>query len=601
MESNNKMLEIKSRIFDFFLSSSNLTQTTFLTQLQLLLKEELQAEQAIVTLEGNLLSQNQSIICEQAVSYTMQTSKGSNLENVIIPLLDGGHAIGKIDLQFLSPVPLPLDSFNQMSKELSIIFQHYNQYIHKRYEEKQYEELYTITSKFHSAMKVEAILSEVIKLLQRMYEDFSYLLLLTSDNDDLKHLPIKKLDFDDANICAMNAYVTGKVQFENCMKDRRANIYIPIKGGQGVYGVMQIISLDAETLPDSEIKFIKLLADATGAALENTQLYEQSKQVISDLQLINETSHQLNTNLRLAEVTSFMVKKIIQSFQAKEVAFVFYQEKDMEILPGSTGFFKQSDIKEYLLHMKEFLYSDGEPLFIGDLRVHKRLSDLPFCSCMVIPMLIPNGGKGACVVTHSLPYFFSFEQFKLLQSLIHHSTLAFNNSMLREELEKYVITDFLTKLYSRKYLDDKIEKSMKNDSYGTFILLDIDDFKVVNDTFGHQVGDKILIQVADIIKANIRETDIGARWGGEELAIYLPKVDLQLGESIVIRIIEKIREETHPGVTVSCGISFWAKTIRDTPKDLFHRADYALYKAKDQGKNQWCIEDSSETNKKVKS
>ncbi|TYS69082.1 diguanylate cyclase [Sutcliffiella horikoshii] len=601
MESNNKMLEIKSRIFDFFLSSSNLTQTTFLTQLQLLLKEELQAEQAIVTLKGDLLPQKQSIICEQAISYTIHSGEGSDVENVIIPLFEEEHAIGKIDLHFQSPVPLPLDSFNQMSKELSIIFQHYNQYIHKRNEEKQYQELYTITSKFHSSMKVDGILSEVIKLLQRMYEDFSYLLLLTSDNDDLKHLPIKKLDFEDNNMCAMNAYVTGEVQYENCIQDRRSNIYIPIKGGQGVYGVMQIISLDAATLPESEIKFIKLLADETGAALENTQLYEQSKQVISDLQLINETSHQLNTNLRLTEVTSFMVKKILQSFHAKEVAFVFYQEKGTEILPGSTTFFQQHDIEEYLLHMKEFLYSDEEPLFIGDLRVHKRLSDLPFCSCMVIPMLIPNGGRGACVVTHPLPYFFSFEQFKLLQSLIHHSTLAFNNSMLREELEKYVITDYLTKLYSRKYLDDKIEKSMKNDSYGTFILLDIDDFKIVNDTFGHQVGDKILIQVADIIKANIRETDIGARWGGEELAIYLPKVDLKLGESIVLRIIEKIREQTNPGVTVSCGISFWNKNTQDSPRDLFHRADYALYKAKDQGKDQLFIEDFSETSKKVKS
>ncbi|KPB05386.1 sensor domain-containing diguanylate cyclase [Bacillus sp. CHD6a] len=601
MESNNKLLEIKSRIFDFFLSSSNFTQTTFLTQLQLLLKEELQAEQAIVTLRGDFLSQNQSFICEQAVSYSVHSGEGSNVENVIIPLFNEDHAIGKIDLHFHSPVPLPLDSFNQISKELSIIFHHYNQYIHKRNEDKQYQELYTITSKFHSAMKVEGILSEVIKLLQRMYEDFSYLLLLTSDNDDLKHLPIKKLDFEDNNICAMNAYVTGEVQYENCIKDRRANIYVPIKGGQGVYGVLQIISLDAATLPESEIKFIKLLADETGAALENTQLYEQSKQVISDLQLINETSRQLNTNLRLTEVTSFMVKKILQSFHAKEVAFVFYQEKGTEILPGSTTFFQQHDIEEYLLHMKEFLYSDEEPLFIGDLRLHKRLSDLPFCSCMVIPMIIPNGGRGACVVTHPLPYFFSFEQFKLLQSLIHHSTLAFNNSMLREELEKYVITDYLTKLYSRKYLDDKIEKSMKKDTYGTFILLDIDDFKIVNDTFGHQVGDKILIQVADIIKGNIRETDIGARWGGEELAIYLPKVDLKLGESIVLRIIEKIREQTNPGVTVSCGISFWNKNTQDTPRDLFHRADYALYKAKDQGKDQLVIEDFSSINKKINS
>jgi diguanylate cyclase (GGDEF)-like protein len=589
MESNNKLLEIKSRILDLFLSSSNLTQFTFIRRFQLLLEEELQAERVVITLEDSKPLPDSLVVKERSVFY--HSVKGGSMENVVIPLYGKGSNIGTIDLHFLSGLPLPLASFNHLSKELSTIFQHYNQFLHKRYEEKQYEVLYKITSKFHSAMKVGTILSEVIKVLQQTYDDFSYLLLLTSDNDDLQHLPIKKLDFDDPNLCAMNAYVTGEVQLENSIRDKRTYIYVPIKGEQGIYGVMQIISLDTTILPEKEIKFITQIANATGTALENAQLYEQSKQVISDLQLINETSHQLNTNLRLSEVSVFMIKKILHSFQAKEAAFVLFKEEIAEVLPGSTDFFRQEDIGQYLEQMEEHLESDGDPLFIGDLRVHKGLSKLPFCSCMIIPMHAPNGIKGACVVTHPLPYFFSFEQFKLLQSLIHHSTLAFSNSMLREELEKYVITDYLTKLYSRKYLDDKIKKSMKHDSYGTFILMDIDDFKMINDRYGHQVGDKILIQVANIIIDNIRETDIGARWGGEELAIYLPKIDIDLGEQIACRIINRIREHTNPGVTVSCGISFWNKELNDSPKSLFHRADFALMKAKDEGKNQLCMEE----------
>ncbi|QFT90203.1 Response regulator PleD [Bacillus sp. THAF10] len=583
MDSNKKVLEIKSRIFDFFLSSTDLTQTTFIIHLQKLLKEELQAIEAKVTLESSLNHHRAAFVYEPSVSYI-----SNSLENVVLPLFDRIEAIGRIDLQFRSPGPLSLNHFADISQELSTIFQHYNQYILKRHEEKQFEALYKITSKFHSAMKIDMILSEVIRLLQQLYEDFSYQLLLTADYDNLDHLPIKKLEFDDSNICAMNAYVTGDVQYENSIKDRRTNIYIPVKGAQGVYGVLQIISLDAAILPEAEIKFIKLVADATGSALENTHLYEQSKKVISDLQIINETSHQLNTNLRLSEVTSFMVQEILDAFQAKEAGFILFKGSGTEVLPGSTPFFHNPNIKEHLLHTKNYLYKDGEPLFLGDLRVHENLSNLPFCSCMIIPVLATNGVKGACVVAHPLPYFFSFEQFKLLQSLIHHSTLAFNNSMLREELEQYVITDYLTKLYSRKYLDEKIGKSMQRDTYGTFILVDIDDFKIVNDTYGHQIGDTILVQVANIIKENIRDTDIGARWGGEELAIYLPKIDLQTGESIINRIIEKIREATNPAVTVSCGLSFWSKETKDTPKELFHRADYALYQAKDRGKNQHC-------------
>ena len=591
MESTKKILEIKSRILDFFLSSSNLTQATFLTTLQSILQEELNAKSVTVGMEEFSPIYDQIRVREDGGAYhkTLETNRG-DWGKINLSLCGDKDFLGTVELHFTSPSPFPLEVFDELSKELSTIFQQYSHYIYTRFEEKQYEKLYKVTSKFHSSMKVEAILSEIIQILRNMYEDFSYLLLLTSDNDELQHLPVKKLDFDDQNMCAMNAYVTGEIQLENSIRDRRTYIYVPIKGEQGIYGVLQIISLDSFYLPEKELKFITLLANATGTALENAQLYEQSKQVISDLQLINETSHQLNSNLRIQEVTAYMIKKIMHSFEAKETAFVLYKTGGAEVLPGSTEFFLQKDIGVYLSHVQDYVYSDGEPLFIGDLRVHERLSDLPFCSCMIIPMHVSNGIKGACIVTHTLPYFFSFEQFKLLQSLIHHSTLAFSNSMLRDELEKYVITDYLTKLYSRKYLDEKIKTSMKQDSFGTFILLDIDDFKMVNDTFGHQIGDTILMQVAGIINSSIRETDIGARWGGEELAIYLPKIDLALGEQIAGRIIKKIEEQTTPAVTVSCGLSSWRKGLNDSARDLFHRADFALLKAKDLGKNQLCIE-----------
>ncbi|WP_078379385.1 sensor domain-containing diguanylate cyclase [Sutcliffiella halmapala] len=592
MDSLNKILKIKSRVLDFFLSSSNYTEAIFLTELQTILKEELNADTIAISVEEIAPIYKQNKINEHGVSYSEKLdNKEHNLKNVNMLLYGENDFQGLIELTFTSSsIPLSKESFNELSKELSTIFQQYSEYIYTRFEEKQYEELYKVTSKFHSSMKVEGILTEIVRTLRNMYEDFSYQLLLTSDNDHLQHLPVKKLNFDDSNTSAMEAYVTGELQVESSLMDRRNYVYVPIKGEQGIYGVLQIISLDAARLPNKELTFITLLANATGTALENAQLYEQSKQVISDLQLINETSHQLNSNLRLQEVTMYMIKKILYFFHAKEVAFILFKQEGAEVLPGSTDFFLQDDMEDYLSDIHDHLYAEGEPLFIGDLRIQERLTKLPFCSCMIIPMHLSNGVKGVCVVTHSLPYFFSFEQFKLLQSLIHHSTLAFSNSMLREELEKYVITDYLTKLYSRKYLDDKIKKSMKYDSYGTFILLDIDDFKRVNDTFGHQIGDTILIQVSQIIQSSIRETDIGARWGGEELAIYLPKISLNQGEQIAGRLIKNIEDQTSPQVTVSCGVSFWSKEMQDSARDLFRRADFALYKAKDLGKNRLCIE-----------
>ena len=118
-------------------------------------------------------------------------------------------------------------------------------------------------------------------------------------------------------------------------------------------------------------------------------------------------------------------------------------------------------------------------------------------------------------------------------------------------------------------------------------LVDIDNFKRVNDTYGHQVGDKILIQVSQIIKTSIRDSDIAARWGGEELAVYLP----QVAKAQTIRIAERIRvrvlEETNPQVTVSCGVSDWNwEEDKISVESLFYRADMALYQAKNNGRNQ---------------
>jgi diguanylate cyclase (GGDEF)-like protein len=199
--------------------------------------------------------------------------------------------------------------------------------------------------------------------------------------------------------------------------------------------------------------------------------------------------------------------------------------------------------------------------------------------------------KGCVLVLHKNPYHFSFDMFKLLQSLIHHSTLALTNSLLREELETLVKTDHLTQLFSRNYFNHSIENSMQMDRQGTFVLIDIDNFKQINDTYGHQIGDEVLVQVANIIRNNIRENDVGARWGGEEIAVYLPQVDLEAGIAVAERIVKRVRDNTSPMITISCGVSYWNAEIDKNFNQLFSRADKALYSAKNKGKNQVIIQE----------
>jgi len=95
----------------------------------------------------------------------------------------------------------------------------------------------------------------------------------------------------------------------------------------------------------------------------------------------------------------------------------------------------------------------------------------------------------------------------------------------------------------------------------------------------------VLIQLAGIIKDNLTDREISARWGGEELAIYMPGRSLRDGVLLAERIAKLAETHTDPKVTISCGVAYWNRKMKDDPLKLFRRADEALYDAKRKGKN----------------
>jgi diguanylate cyclase (GGDEF)-like protein len=445
-----------------------------------------------------------------------------------------------------------------------------------------YKLLFQATSNFHTYLDKDKILSEIIATLKKIYPEFTYFFFLSQDHQSSNNLPIIDLDYESDNIQALTSYISGNIQME-----KQNELYVPLKGKQGVYGVTQIIANDDYNFSKDAIEFITLLTNAAGSALENVKLYDQSRQVISELQLINETSQQLNSNLRLTDTMKYMSNQIKQTFNAQEVGFFLFSKdhKKVRVLPGSTPFFMTKESITYIDNIENKLLQDRDALFIGDFKLSDRNNVVSFRSIMAVPIIQSRSLKGFTLVMHHEPFFFPFESFNLLQSLLNHSSLALTNSLLREELEQMIIIDNLTKLNSRNFLDENIQFSMKEDNEGTFLLIDIDNFKEINDSYGHQVGDDILVQVANIIKNNIRGDDVGARWGGEELAIYLPKASIDEGMVIAERLVKKVAKSTNPQITISCGVSYWNKDSQDTYNYLFKRADDALYLAKGTGKN----------------
>jgi diguanylate cyclase (GGDEF)-like protein/PAS domain S-box-containing protein len=160
----------------------------------------------------------------------------------------------------------------------------------------------------------------------------------------------------------------------------------------------------------------------------------------------------------------------------------------------------------------------------------------------------------------------------------------------KKRVEELAITDRLTQIYNRIKLDEvlasEIAKANRYEYSFSTILIDIDHFKSVNDTYGHQVGDSVLKECASLVKSNIRETDIFGRWGGEEFLIICINTDLDSAVIVANKLRESIDSYDFSVVghkSASFGVSEYLKD--DNEESIVKRADDALYRAKESGRN----------------
>jgi diguanylate cyclase (GGDEF)-like protein len=458
--------------------------------------------------------------------------------------------------------------------------------IELRANESHYRKLYNMTDLFHSTMDIDVILENVLATMAENFKDLQVELILSNDQDRQTKVHIKQFDYLEERASTIEAFVSGELTIDIDANIKKQILNAPIKGQQAIYGILQVVAPLTFVYTQEQKNFIRMLANASGNALENAKLYAQSHRLIADLQLINETSHRLNLNLNVNEMLLFLQKQLMKSSQPKEIAFAFKNEQ-YELSNVVTEGFLNAQNGLYLQHVEKHFDQSTDPLFIADFG---RLigKDVQYKSLMAIPMLVEEQINGYCIVLHEDPYYFSFDSFKLIQSLIHHSSLAISNSVLRSKLQEMVDRDHLTKLYARRFLDRYVENSLMTDESGMFFLIDIDNFKRVNDTYGHQIGDEVLVQIANQLMQMIGTRGICARWGGEELAVYIPNLLEDEAHKIANQIVEAIPTVTNPMVTISAGLVPWKQGTQPEFQAIFLQADTALYEAKHNGKNQYC-------------
>ncbi len=169
--------------------------------------------------------------------------------------------------------------------------------------------------------------------------------------------------------------------------------------------------------------------------------------------------------------------------------------------------------------------------------------------------------------------------------------------MYNKELIRLSTTDPLTGVYNRAKFNQEFKRNIDyTKRYGTplsLIIIDFDNFKRINDNYGHLAGDSVIVQFVEIVNKNIRTIDIFARWGGEEFVLLLPNTDLNQGMATAERLrcnIEKHVFAKADKITCSFGVAQYSND--DNMESLLHKADKMLYEVKSKGKN--CVRGYSE-------
>lgn len=190
---------------------------------------------------------------------------------------------------------------------------------------------------------------------------------------------------------------------------------------------------------------------------------------------------------------------------------------------------------------------------------------------------------------------------KQLLEHIKQSELLLNNKnnellKLNQRIQRDAEVDFLTQLFNRRYIDQAFERMappLGKEQHLGVLLIDVDNFKQVNDKFGHQIGDQALQKVADCIRSVTRGSDIAGRFGGDEFIVLLPGADLHAVESVAGRLLMQVRENdilAELGATLSIGCASWYGTQPEyNAHHLQRQADKALYQAKEQGRNRYVL------------
>lgn len=377
--------------------------------------------------------------------------------------------------------------------------------------------------------------------------------------------------------------------FLNIKTNNESNtILFPLKKHNKPFGILELVfPNNIKNLLDPD--FFMLLSIASyqiSLKIQNSILAEQMQKNIDfhksmrNIAKIIETQYELNYIIPI-------IGEMIDRFVSNHLIYVFLRNEETQtfdlVWPNACR------DKEVFSIISE-INAESKTLLVNEGKVG------------IFP-LIGKGSLLGCIVAHSKTDKLSEKEINYLEQLSKQSSITLQRANTYAEVLQHATLDALTGLNNRRLFESRLKQEVSTAKrQGTplcAIMIDVDFFKKVNDTYGHVAGDCVLKNIAGVIKNGLRENDIASRYGGEEFAILLPFTKIEEGCAVAQRLRQTVENTTieipnekgdgsiSVKKTISLGIHEYHQ--EDTTQDLYEKADKALYEAKTHGRNKVCI------------
>lgn len=382
-----------------------------------------------------------------------------------------------------------------------------------------------------------------------------------------------------------------------CVQSTRSELAIPLMVRDEVVGVLDCQSNQLNHFDHETIDLLTMFSTQASIALQNARLYSLERQRARQLEAINAIAQQCTAVLDLEDLLARVCSVIQQAFQVSHVSLCLREEGDL-VLRAHDG------TLTLCLPTGARLSVDVDPwsktMASGAMQIENDLSETPktsrvfadAASRMSIPLISFGQTLGVLTLYSSQNNAFRENEWSALEAVADICSSSIQNAHYVERIRKLSYLDGLTGIFNRRFFElriqEEIERARRSKAGMAVIIADIDQFKRLNDEFGHLLGDEVLRQVSSLFHRQLRKIDVVCRYGGEEFAILLTNTNAEHAMGVAEKLRKIVEGWQFPGVartvTISAGVAAYPDhgTARD---ELVHAADTGLYCAKKTGRN----------------